>query len=121
MIEVEEKRRKEKKETGNRDSTARTNIGRAANTLKAQGMYRTNGHANPEKDYTTSQNDRHFHAKRGLRRLLLEQPSSLQRRYSNPMSTHAYTTLRKMKALGESRGELASNAPGNIFTLYASF
>ena len=66
-------------ETENRDSTARTHIGRAANALKAQGMYRTNGHANPEKDHTTSQN-RHFHAKRGLRRLLLEQPSSLQRR-----------------------------------------
>ena len=67
-------------ETGNRDSTARTHIGRAANALKAQGMYRTNGHGNPRKDHTTSQNNRHFHAKRGLRRLLLEQPSSLQRR-----------------------------------------
>ena len=67
-------------ETENRDSAARTHIGRAANALKAQGMHRTTGHANPGKDHTTSQNNRHFHAKRGLRRLSLEQPSSLQRR-----------------------------------------
>ena len=82
MTEVEGKNGKECKEqeTGNRDSTAGTNIGRAANALKAQGMYRTNGHANPGKEHTTSQNNRHFRAKRSLRRLLQEQPSSLQGR-----------------------------------------
>ena len=77
MAEVEEKTEKsaksKKQETGNRDSTAGPLIGRAANALKAQRMYRTNGQANPGKDHTTSQYTRHFHAKRGLRRLLLEQ------------------------------------------------
>ena len=42
-------------------------------------MYRTNGHTNPGKDHTTSQYIRHLYAKGGLRRLVLEQPSSLQR------------------------------------------
>ena len=82
MTEVKEKNGGKCKEqgTGNSDNTARTHIGRAANALKAQGMYRTNGQANPRKDHTTSHYNRHFHAKRSLRRLLLEQPSSLQRR-----------------------------------------
>ena len=71
MTEVEEKNGKECKEqeTGNRDSTARTHIERAANALKAQGMYRTNGHTNPGNDHTTRQYIRHFHAKRGIWRL----------------------------------------------------
>ena len=60
MTEVEEKTEKsaksKKQETGNRDSTARTYIGRAANALKAQGMYRTNGQANPGKDHTLQVN-----------------------------------------------------------------
>ena len=58
MTEVEEKTEKsaksKKQETGNRDSTAGPHVGRAANALKAQEMYRTTGHANPGKDHTTS-------------------------------------------------------------------
>ena len=57
MTEVEEKTEKsaksKKQETGNRDSTAGPHIGRAANALKAQGMYRTNGQANPGKNHTS--------------------------------------------------------------------
>ena len=83
--EVEKKKteksaKSKKQETGNRDSTAGTHIGRAANALKPQGMYRTNGHKIPGKDPTASQYIRNFHVKGGFRRLLLKQPSSLQRR-----------------------------------------
>ena len=68
MTEVEEKNGKECKEqeTGNRDSTARTHIGRTASALKAQGrIYRTTGHANPGKDHTTSQNQQAFSCQKG--------------------------------------------------------
>ena len=50
----------------------------AALALSATIHFVTNRHTNPGKDHTTSQYIRHFHAKGGLRRLFLKQPSSLK-------------------------------------------
>ena len=77
MTEVEEKTEKCAKSKKQETGTAPLE---RIYALKAQGLYGTNEHTIPGKDHTTSQYNRHFHAKRGLRRLLLEQPSSLQRR-----------------------------------------